>query len=351
MGAPFDLEIAQALKKESLRYVSDSMPGFFRQKFGKSFKYYDLDGKLITDKETKNRIESLVIPPTWKNVWICPQANGHMQATGIDEKNRKQYIYHPDWTKISQENKFSKIIDFGLWLPKIRRKIRGDMKERRLDKEKITATIIWLLEHTFIRIGNEEYASENDSFGLTTLRNRHVTVRGEDIILKFKGKSGVDNTLIISNPTIVKTIKRCIELPGYELSQFIDDEGNRHVIDSQDVNTFLQQITNDDFTAKDFRTWGGTNLSANLLYKLGNYEDKDTLKKNITDTVKRVAQHLNNTVAVCKSYYIHPSVIATYQKRILVAYFKNHAGKTSSIPGLSWNENALIKLLQKYPLG
>ena len=161
---------------------------------------------------------------------------------------------------------------------------------------------------------------------------------------------GVDNTLIISNPTIVKTIKRCIELPGYELFQFIDDDGNRHVIDSQDINTFLQEITNDDFTAKDFRTWGGTNLSANILYKLGDYTDKITLKKNITDTVKRVAQHLNNTVSVCRSYYIHPSVIKTYQKKVLVPYFASRAGKRPNIPGLSWDENALIKLLQKYPI-
>lgn len=343
-------EIKKELKKESLRYVSDSKPGFWRQKIGKKFTYYDEEGKKITDKNILERIDSLAIPPAWKNVWICKFSNGHLQATGIDEKNRKQYLYHPDWIKITQENKFSKMTDFGLSLPKIRRIIGGFMKADSLDKKRIIATIVWLLEHTFIRIGNEEYAQTNNSFGLTTLRNKHVKKHGSDIILSFKGKSGVHNTLIVSNPMVVKTIKRCVELPGYELFQYVDDVGDRHVVDSEDVNMFLKEVAGDDFTAKDFRTWGATNLSADIFYKIGHANDPKILKKNITHTVRTVANHLNNTVSVCRNYYIHPTVIKTYERNILIPYFGHHKGKKSKISGLTWSEQALISLLKKYPL-
>lgn len=342
-----DSTIEEELEKENLRYVSDTAPGYFRQKVGKKFEYYNLEGNKLKDDKTISRIESLVIPPAWKRVWICPKANGHIQATGIDEKNRKQYIYHHDWIKICQENKFSKMIDFGLNLPKIRNKIRYDMQNKKMDKKKILATIVWLLEHTFIRIGNEEYSKENNSFGLTTLRNKHVKVRGSDIQFHFMGKSGVENTLVVTNKIIAKTIKRCIELPGYELFQFIDQDNNRHVVDSQDVNSFLKDVTEDDFTAKDFRTWGASNLSAKYFYKLGFPEDKSILKKNIVETIKKVATHLNNTVSVCKNYYIHPTIINTYQKSFLIPHYNNH--KTINKGGLTWDEYALIKLLQKYP--
>jgi DNA topoisomerase-1 len=343
-----DKEIIKEMKNESLRYVSDEQPGFFRQKNRNVFSYYDTEGKKITDVTTLERIKKLVIPPAWKEVWICPRANGHLQATGIDEKGRKQYIYHEDWIKICQENKFSKMIDFGLSLPKIRQKIDYDMHLDGLDKRKIIATVIWLLEHTFVRIGNEEYQKENNSFGLTTLRNRHAKVVGSEIMFRFRGKHGVENIIEVTNPTVAKTIKKCIELPGYELFQYIDEDGERHVVDSGDVNEFLQEITNDDFTAKDFRTWGATNLSSNILYKLGQASDKIILKKNVTETVKKVAQHLNNTVSVCRSYYIHPTVIKTYSKKILVPHFDTLRGKKPSKKGLAWQEEALIKLLQKY---
>ncbi len=341
-----DPKIQRKLKQENLRYVSDSTPGFFRQKIGKGFKYYDLKGNLIRDKKVLERIEKLVIPPAWENVWISPIANGHLQATGMDEKKRKQYIYHPDWIKISQENKFDKMVDFGLSLPTIRGKINYALQEKGLDKRKILATVIWLLEHTFIRVGNEEYAAENNSFGLTTLRNRHVDIQGSKALLTFKGKSGVITHLEISNPTVVKTIKKCIELPGFELFQFVDEGGQKHAVDSEDVNLFLKDATKKDFTAKDFRTWGGTNLSANNFYTLGEPSDEKTLKQNINQTVKKVAQHLNNTVAVCRNYYIHPTVFRTYQEKILVPHFKTHS--KSKISGLSWDEYALIRLLQKH---
>lgn len=346
---PID-ELKIELRKEELVYAMDTKPGLMRQKIQKSYAYYDLDGKKVTDKKTKDRIDSLGIPPAWENVWISPLTNGHLQATGFDEKGRKQYIYHPSWIKISQENKFAKMVDFGMNLPKIRGKVAYDMRNDELSRKKIIATVIWLLEHTFIRIGNEQYSRENASFGLTTLRNRHAKVRGKEVTFHFTGKSGVENILTFSNPTVAKTIKKCIELPGFELFQYIDDDGTKHTIESSDVNEFLKEITDDTFTAKDFRTWGATNLSADIFYDTGDPEDSKTLKKNVKETIKQVSEHLNNTVSVCRSYYIHPSVIQTYEKKILLPFMKRHDGKKSDINGLSWRESALIKLLREHPL-
>lgn len=344
-----DPEIKKQLREEHLRYVSDRMEGFFRQKVRDAFSYYDTDGEKIKDKKILERIENLAIPPAWDDVWVSPLENGHLQATGIDEKGRKQYIYHSEWIKISQENKFSKMVDFGLSLAKIRRRTKEAMKSRVLDKKRIMATIIWLLEHTFIRIGNEEYSKENSSFGLTTLRNRHVEVHGEDIKFEFKGKSGVYHSLEISHPLVAKTIKKCSELPGFELFQYVDAEGKRHAVDSADVNDFLKELTNNDFSAKDFRTWGATNLSANHFFKLGYAQEEKVIKKNISETVKKVAAHLNNTVTVCRNYYIHPMVIQTYQNNVLIPHFAPLAQAKKQKNGLPWDDYALVTLLQKYP--
>lgn len=339
--------LKKQIEKEDLVYVSDKSPGFFRQKSNKNFKYYDLEGKVIRDPRTLKRIADLAIPPAWKNVWVCPKKNGHLQVTGIDDRNRKQYLYHPDWIKICQQNKFSKMVDFGLSLPKIRNKINYDLQIKDLDKRRVLATVIWLLEHTFIRVGNEEYSRENNSFGLTTLRNKHVKVSGSEVIFNFIGKSGVKTVLEINNKKIARTIKRCIELPGYELFRFTDEDGERHVVDSEDVNLFLKEITGDDFSAKDFRTWGATTISADNFYHLGEGKDKKQIDKNIISTVKQVAKHLNNTVGVCKEYYIHPAVIETYKQKVLVPHFDYYAKSKSTKPGLYWSEYALIKLLQK----
>lgn len=348
MNPHLDPQLKKELKKEELRYMMDDKDGFFRQKAGEKFHYYDTEGKRVFEEKVAERIDSLGIPPAWKNVWISPFHNTHLQATGIDEKKRKQYIYHPDWIKISQENKFSKLVDFGLLLPKIRSKVRYDMSGKKMDKRKVIATVVWLLEHTFIRIGNEEYTKENDSFGLTTLRNRHVRVWGDEVKFNFKGKSGVEANVSISNPTVAKAVKECTELPGYELFQFMDEDGEKRVIDSADINEFLHEVTQDDFTAKDFRTWGATNLSANIFYKLGEYKDPKMVKKNIKEAVKQVSAHLNNTVTVCKCYYIHPAVIKTYEKNELIPHFKKYQGKKPEVSGLSWDEVALVHLLQKY---
>lgn len=343
-----DKEIIKEMKSESLRYVSDSNPGYFRQKNRNTFTYYNTDGKRITSQNAIERIKNLVIPPAWKNVWISPIRNGHLQATGIDEKGRKQYIYHDAWKKITQENKFSKMIDFGFSLPKIRSRVRHDLEINDMDKRKIIATVIWLLEHTFLRIGNEEYQKENDSYGLTTLRNKHADIKGNEIILRFRGKHGVENIVQITNKEIAKTIKKCIELPGYELFQYIGDDGQRHVVDSEDINNFLKEVTDDDFSAKDFRTWGATHLSSKILYGLGEATDPKLLKKNINQTIKEVSKHLNNTVSVCRNYYIHPTIIRSYSKKVLIPHFDSLKGRKADNRGLTWNENALLKLLQKY---
>jgi len=342
-----DPQAIRDLKREDLVYSTDSRPGFFRQRMGKGFNYYNTDGNKITELETIKRIDELAIPPAWNDVWICPNAEGHLQATGFDSKARKQYIYHPNWIKICNENKFSKLVSFGLSLPKIRGKVEYELHQKELDRERILATAVWLLEHTFVRIGNEEYSKENNSYGLTTLRAKHTKVRGSEITFRFRGKSGVENIIEVSNPTVAKTIKECIELPGYEVFKFVDDAGNTHVVDSADVNEYLKAVTSDDFSAKDFRTWGATNLSAKNLYKMGKAEDATIAKKNVSETVKTVAQHLNNTAQVCRAYYIHPTVINSYSKNLLVPHFDKYTGR-SKTKGLNWNEYALVTLIQKY---
>lgn len=342
-----DPEIQEKLTEEGLRYYTDASPGFFRQKFGKEFEYYDLEGKKIRDKAVLERIKALGIPPAWKKVWISPKKNSHLQATGIDDRGRKQYIYHPDWVRACQEDKFSKLVDFGLSLPKIRSRIRYDMGQKGLDKQKLLATIIWLLEHTFIRVGNDEYAKQNNSFGLTTLRNKHVSVRGSDIVFRFRGKSGINHLLEISHPGVAKTIKKCIELPGFELFQYIDEEGNRHVVDSADVNSFLKDVTSDDFSAKDFRTWGATHLSAKDFHTKGMFTTDKEFKRQVLENAKTVSSHLGNTVSVCRSYYIHPSVVSSHKEKILIPHFDLYKKRNLKKAGLTWDEYALITLLQK----
>lgn len=348
MPQELNSQLKEQLKEEGVRYISDNIPGFSRQKSGDKFNYYNTDGKQIKEASDIERLEKLVIPPAWENVWISPKPNTHIQATGTDAKGRKQYIYHPDWTKIAQENKFGKIIDFGLSLPQIRGRVQKDLEEKSLDKKSVLAAVVWLLEHTFIRVGNEEYYKENDSFGLTTLRNKHIKIKGSKMFFSFKGKSGVETDLEISNPKIAKIIKKCIELPGYEIFQFLDENGEKRVIDSEDVNLFLKEVTGSDFTAKDFRTWGATSLSAKDLFKMGFVADKKIIKKNIIETVKKVAKDLNNTVAICRNYYIHPAIFKTYEKNILVPHFEYYVKDKKEENGLSWHESALIRLLEKY---
>lgn len=344
-----DPDLAKELKKADLRYISDSTRGITRKKQNDTFILFDTDENRINSEQVVARIKSLSIPPAWSDVWICPSPTGYLQATGFDEKKRKQYIYHEDWKKISQENKFNKMAFFAKVLPKIREKVMRDMSEEELERDKIIATVVWLLGQTMIRIGNEEYVKENDSFGLTTLRSRHVRVRGREVIFEFKGKSGVQHSVKISHPRIVKIIKECFDLPGYELFQYLDDNGEKHTVDSADVNEYLKNLTGEDITAKDFRTWGGTVLCAETLHKIGQFETDTDVKKNISLTIKKVCQHLRNTMAVCRSYYIHPVVIETYQKNLLIPHFDNvYKNFDRQKAAMSREEFATLTLLHKY---
>ena len=336
-------------KKAHLRYVSDSAPGYSRQKAGKGFVYLYANGKRITDAATRDRIEKLAIPPAWTDVWICNLDYGHIQATGRDEKGRKQYIYHTEWNKLCQETKFQKLTSFGEILPVIRRQIRDRIAERGLAKEKVIATIIWLLQKTFIRVGNPEYAKENNSYGLTTMRPKHVDVVGDTIQFEFVGKSGKRHKVDVTHPRVARTIRKLEELPGYELFQYVADDGERHTITSEEVNDYLKAVTGDDITAKDFRTWGGTVIGAESLYDLGVFTSETDARKNVVQAVKQVSLELGNTTAVCRSYYIHPTVIESYEKEILIPHFEKAKQHKDDKPNeLTIGEFATFTLLKKY---
>jgi DNA topoisomerase-1 len=338
-------EYDELAKQANLRYISDTKPGFTREKKGEKFIYLDKENKIITDQEILDRITNLRIPPAWIAVWISPTANGHIQATGRDEKGRKQYIYHPKWHELASETKFNKMIYFSEVLPEIRAKIDQDMLISSLSQERVLATIVWLLDNTYIRIGNEEYAQENNHYGLTTLRNKHVTTEGSEVIFEFTGKSGKKHKVGVSHQRVARTIRRLEEIPGYELFQYLDEEGQRHPIDSQDVNDYLRSLTGESISAKDFRTWGGTTISAKTLTKIGDYETNGELKTNIKTAVTTVSSHLGNTPTVCRSYYIHPTIIKTYTNKQLIPFFSTN---TKVIKGLQKSESATKELLKEF---
>lgn len=337
------------LKDVKLRYSTDKSPGFTRKVSGKKFQYFDLDGKRIIDKKVIERINNLAIPPAYKNVWICPYKNGHLQATGRDGRGRKQYRYHVLWNEISQKEKFAHIVDFVHHLPKIRKRLKKDLALKGIKREKILAAIVWLLENTLIRIGNEEYEKDNKSYGLTTLKNRHVNVTNESKIeFQFQGKSGVYHKVGLTNKKIAGIILRCKELPGQDLFEYLDEEGQMQVISSHDVNEYLKDISGTDITAKDFRTWGGTVLTASILDKSGVGEDESVSKKNVVETIKRVAKHLRNKPNTCRKYYIHPSIISAYTDGSILSNFNKSMNLKShkKIIGLDECENKVLAMLE-----
>jgi DNA topoisomerase I len=329
----------------AIRYVSDESFCWMRQRHGNGFRYLTLDGDSLKADEV-DRIKKLGIPPAWVKVKVCQNENGHIQAVGFDAKGRKQYIYHPAWAQKNQEHKFDKMVRFGEVLPTLRETMAGHMRQHTLTQERVLATIVWLLEHTFIRVGNKEYAEENHSYGLTTMREKHVTVEGNTVNFSFKGKSGIYHEVDISNPRVAKTIRQCLELPGYELFQYLDEAGERQSVDSQAVNEYLQAITGEELSAKDFRTWGGTTLAGDTLYKLGSPESKTAAEDAIRKAVKNVSQHLRNTATVCRKYYIHPVIVKSYEKDELVPHFKRYYGRPSVSNGLSTEERATWTLLK-----
>lgn len=300
-----------------LRYVSCNSPGIQRRKRGQGFAYIDCDGRRIRDPRVLQRIRSLVLPPAWENVWICALDNGHLQATGFDARGRRQYRYHPQYRKIRNETKFASMPQFAKALPLIRKRVDRDLARPGLPREKVVATVVRLLEKTFIRIGNEEYARENSSFGLTTLRDRHVKVSGETVEFHFRGKSARMHDISVHDKRLARIVKQCRDLPGYELFQYVDEFGETHSIDSSDVNGYLHEITSQDFTAKDFRTWTGTVQTAIALSEIGPASSETEAKRNVVSAIKRTASLLGNRPATCRNYYVHPAVLDAYMEGAL----------------------------------
>ncbi|HEX4708683.1 MAG TPA: DNA topoisomerase IB [Candidatus Udaeobacter sp.] len=341
-GAPE--EHVAAAEEAGLRYVNDDSPGYARKPNGDNFEYSDADGKPIRDEQRLLRIKRLAIPPAWTDVWICPSPNGHIQATGRDARRRKQYRYHERWREVRDENKFGRVAAFATALPKIRRRVTQDVKLPGLPREKVLATVVRLLERTFIRIGNEEYARENKSFGLTTMKNRHVKVKGTQLRFRFRGKSGRQHEVQVSDSRIAKIVAKCQDLPGQDLFQYVSDEGEVRDVTSQDVNDYLREITSEDFTAKDFRTWAGTVLAAVALNEQGTFETKKQAKANIKTAICAVAELLGNTPAICRKCYVHPAILEAYQIRNQIAGL-NGAGARSGNVDLPRAERAVLKFL------
>jgi len=294
-----------------LNYVSDQQPGIRRIGNVRDDFRYRKAGRLVRDTETLNRIRSLAIPPAWSDVWISPDPNGHIQAVGRDSRGRKQYRYHPRWRETRDSTKYHRMVSFGECLPKIRARVSRDLSSDELHRNKVLATIVRLLEETSIRVGNEEYTRHNNSFGLTTLRGRHVRITGSKIRFLFRGKGGIHHEISLEDRRMAKIVKRLRDLPGYELFQYVENQ-ETHSIGSVDVNAYIREISGEDFTAKDFRTWNGTVLAADALRKMDPCTSIHSRKKNIIKAVETVADHLGNTVAVCRKCYIHPSVLDAY---------------------------------------
>jgi len=337
-------EYVAAAEEAGLRYVNDDSPGYTRKPNGDNFAYFEGEGKPIRDEQRLLRIKRLAIPPAWTDVWICPSQNGHIQATGRDARQRKQYRYHERWREVRDENKFGRVAAFAKALPKIRRRVTQDVKLPGLRREKVLATVVRLLERTFIRIGNEEYARENKSFGLTTMQNRHVKVKGTQLRFRFRGKSGRQHEVQVSDPRIAKIVAKCQDLPGQDLFQYVSDEGEVRDVTSQDVNDYLREITSEDFTAKDFRTWAGTVLAAVALNEQGTFETKKQAKANIKTAICAVAELLGNTPAICRKCYVHPAIVEAYQIRNQIAGL-NGAGARSGNVYLPRAERAVLKFL------
>ena len=345
---PPAMDPVQSAKDAGLRYVSDEAPGIARRRKGSSFAYVGPDGRAVKDVDTLERIRSLVIPPAWTDVWICPDPRGHIQAVGRDQRGRKQYRYHPRWREVRDETKYEKMISFVRALPHIRQRVNADLSKPGLPREKVLAAVIKLLETTLIRVGNDEYAEQNQSFGLTTLQDRHAKITGGTVRFRFRGKSGVRHDIDLDDPRIARIVRKCQELPGEELLQYVDADGNVRDIGSGDVNDYLREITGQSFTAKDFRTWAGTVLAARALQEFQQVDSQAQAKKNVVDAIEQVAMKLGNTRAVCRKCYVHPAVIDSYMDGSLLRHLGGEVKKLiQPLHRLEPEEAAVLVLLQK----
>lgn len=324
-----------------LHYVDDTQPGITRKKLRGKFCYFDPAGQRITVQDEINRINALAVPPAYTDVWICADPRGHLQATGRDARGRKQYRYHPRWREVRDADKYSRLRDFGLALPKLRKQLETLLGAPGFSRDKVMATVITLLDATLIRVGNSQYARDNRSYGLTTLRNRHVEINGNAIQFQFRGKSGVEHQITVKDRRLARVIKRCLEIPGQNLFQYLDENGERHTVSSSDVNAYLKTLTGADFTAKDYRTWAGSALALAVLREL-QWESESDAKRHVVEMVKNVAKQLGNTPAVCRKCYIHPAVLDGFLLGALADLPRPRARK-----GLRAEEVGLAVFLEK----
>jgi len=332
---------AKSLRRNGLIYVSDGSPGLRRKRAGKGFAYLLPSGARLRDQATLQRIRSLAVPPAYTNVWICQSAKGYLQATGRDARGRKQYRYHPRWREHRDAAKYERLAAFARKLPLLRRQINRDLRLNGLPRRKVVAAVVKLLETSLIRVGNEEYSRDNGSYGLTTLRNRHVRVRGEQVMFEFRGKSGKFHSLLLADARLARIVKRCQELPGQQLFQFLDDDGKRQRIASGDVNEYLHAALGEEFSAKDFRTWAGTLLAARALGAAGDVAGLDERKRTIVEAIAEVAKRLGNTPAICRKCYVHPAVLDAYEKDRL----EPPAKRRRATVGLDADGRALLRVL------
>jgi len=334
-------------RSAGLVYTTDDSPGIRRIKRGKSFAYADANQRPVKNKETLGRIRSLVIPPAWTDVWICSSPRGHLQATGRDARGRKQYRYHPKWREVRDGTKYERVIAFGHALPHVRRRTDADLRREGLPREKVLAAVVRLLEKTFIRVGNDEYARDNRSFGLTTMRDGHVRISGSTVRFIFRGKAGVEHALALDDRRLAKIVKQCRDLPGQELFQYKDEHGTVVDIGSADVNAYLKEITGEEFTSKDFRTWAGTVLASQLLREYEHVDSEARAKKNVVAAIEQVAKQLGNTRAVCRKCYVHPAVIDAYMDGTMMRTAAQRARTAKAVGKLTAAETAVLSLLQK----
>ncbi len=310
--------MAQAAR---LRYVSPARPGFTRVRRGKTFAYLDASGKPVTDEETLGRIQKLVLPPAWENVWICPYPNGHLQATGTDALGRRQYRYHTRWAAMRSETKYNRLLRFGKMLPRIRAQIKKDLRRKELDKARVCAIALRIMEETLMRVGNAEYEKKYHSYGLTTLHNRHVKINGNELFFRFKGKKGVEQKISLRHASLARLLKKVRDIPGQELFQYYEN-GEVKSLDSGELNEYLKNVTDEEFTCKDLRTWAGTLEALHLLAACGPFESQADCKRRIVDVIDNVARKLGNTRAVCKKYYVHPCLFSLYEEEKLGKYLQ-----------------------------
>ena len=337
----------EAARAARLIYVSDTMPGIRRQRSHNQFNYVDQQGHELEDDETLARIRSMALPPAWENVWISPKVNSHLQATGIDTKNRKQYRYHPQWNAIRSQTKFFRMVAFGEALPLLRERLANDLKTRDLSREKVIAIALSVMEQTLIRVGNATYEKEYGSYGLTTLKDRHVKLEGTEVRFSFKGKKGIYHDITLHDRRLSRLVKACRDIPGKELFQYFDESGTRHPIDSGMVNTYLRETMGDDFSAKDFRTWAGTVNALRLLAELEPCDAEKELKKNVNTVLDEVSHQLGNTRTVCRKHYVHPQILEAYECQDLNPYIKQKARFRQTSPhGLDSIEKLLLKFLK-----